>query len=288
VLRWRLRVDDKGLWRRRLVGWDLWPWEAFEQGRVQEAEDTSTSYVWSEKPFWARRLSLDLIEVDDREKLAGIIRRVFVRPAAPPLPVELQIRYAFRKEAFIARECLLIRNRGEDTRYAWREVELLRIRRRYRDRQDFNSLELVVPGQSITLRVSHHHGQAARSWTGATGSTKPTPAVVAAVLERYVPGDRVRVISLGDPPQTIDEWQDRHSMLAKQGRDLRTLRWIMCGVSGVLASVTLSEFYRDGWSGLKFLILCSVQLGLIWAVMRYIERDHFESVTKLEAQVPDR
>src|ERR1700678_3650785 len=26
VLRWRLKVDDQGIWRRRLIGWDLWPW----------------------------------------------------------------------------------------------------------------------------------------------------------------------------------------------------------------------------------------------------------------------
>src|SRR5207245_6119235 len=30
VFRWRLRVDDSGIARRRLFAWDLWPWEAFE------------------------------------------------------------------------------------------------------------------------------------------------------------------------------------------------------------------------------------------------------------------
>src|SRR5262245_53081191 len=31
VLIWRsaIRVDADGIWRRRIVQWDLWPWEAF-------------------------------------------------------------------------------------------------------------------------------------------------------------------------------------------------------------------------------------------------------------------
>ena len=229
VLRWRLRVDDRGISRRRLLGWDLWPWEAFEEGRVVEGEDASNSYICREKPLWARKLSLGLLEEEVQENLVRIIQRFIARPPASPLPADLHIRFAFRKEALIAREGLLIRNRGEETRYAWREVQVLRIRRRYRTRNDFSSLEMVLPDQTVKLQVSHPNGQAARSWTGVRGSTLPTPTVVAGVLERYVPSDRVQVTALREPPKTLVEWQDRRALLERHGRDLRSLRWIIVG-----------------------------------------------------------
>ena len=195
VLRWRLRVDDRGIWRRRLIGWDLWPWEAFEEGRVVEGEDASSSYICREKPFWARKLSLGLLEEDVQEKLVRIIQCFFARPPGPPLPADLHIRFAFRKEALIAREGLLIRSRGEETRYAWREVQVLRIRRRYRTRNDFSSLEMVLPDQTITFQVSHPNGQAARSWTGrariaVTDSHRSSRRVGALRAERPNSGDR--------------------------------------------------------------------------------------------------
>jgi hypothetical protein len=34
VFRWRLRVDEAGISRRRVVGWDLWSWDDFRNGRV--------------------------------------------------------------------------------------------------------------------------------------------------------------------------------------------------------------------------------------------------------------
>jgi hypothetical protein len=65
VVRWRLKVDDRGIWRRRLLGWDFWPRKAFEEGRVLEGEDASTSYIFRDKPFWARKLSVDLLAEDE-------------------------------------------------------------------------------------------------------------------------------------------------------------------------------------------------------------------------------
>ena len=65
------------------------------------------------------------------------------------------------------------------------------------------------------------------------------------------------------------------------------LRWIIVGSGLGFALLVLSEFYRAGWSGFAFAVLCSVMWGLIWAVYRYIEQDHAQSAARLEAQVPD-
>jgi hypothetical protein len=288
VLRWRLKVDDQGIWRRRLIGWDLWPWEAFEEGRVLEGEDASTAYILREKPFWARKLSVELLAEDDQRRIVDIIRQVFARPTDPAPPVELTIRFGFRKEAYIAQECLLIRARGEVTRYGWKEIQLLRIRRRYRDRRDFSSLVIVLPDQTITLRLSHQNGQATRSWLGARGSPTPSPALVAGILERYVPSDRVLVTALREPPRTMAEWQDRLALLERSGRDFKTLRWIIVGAGALFALLTLWEFYSSGRSGFKFAILSCVMCGLFCAILRFIERDHLKSVSDLEAEMPRR
>jgi hypothetical protein len=286
VVRWRLRVDDQGIWRRRLLGWDLWPWEAFAEGRVSEGEDSSTTFIFREKPFWARKMSLELLAEDDQRRILDLIRHVLVRPPEPVLPVELTILFGFRKEAYIARESLLIRNRGEVTRYAWKEIQSLRIRRRYHDRHDFSSLEIVLPDQIITLRLIHQNGQASRSWSGARGSPTPSPAIVAGIFERYVPADRVLVTALREPPRTMAEWQDRRALLEQKGRDLKNLRWILAGTGAFVAFLTLAEFYSNGWSGFKFAILSSVMWGLFWAVLKHIERDHLQSLADIEAQVP--
>ncbi len=129
VFRWRLRVDSSGIARRRLFGWDLWPWQLFEQGKVLEAEASPATFILPVKPFWARTLSLNLLEDSDRARVEAIIDRFHVRPALD-LPEELALRCAFRKEAVITRGGLLLRDRGVETRYRWKETQALRIRRR--------------------------------------------------------------------------------------------------------------------------------------------------------------
>src|SRR5690242_19985078 len=33
---YRLRLDERGLWRRWLFRWELWPWEVFASGQVRQ------------------------------------------------------------------------------------------------------------------------------------------------------------------------------------------------------------------------------------------------------------
>jgi drug/metabolite transporter (DMT)-like permease len=54
---------------------------------------------------------------------------------------------------------------------------------------------------------------------------------------------------------------------------------IIWGLGGFFSLLILYEFYRDSWSGLKFMILCSVMWGVFCAVLRYLERDHMESIS---------
>jgi hypothetical protein len=111
---------------------------------------------------------------------------------------------------------------------------------------------------------------------------------VAGILGRYVPGDRVQVTALCEPPRTIVEWHDRRSILELRGNELRSVRWIIAGMSALFVPVILFEFYRDWRSGLTLTVLCTVMCGLFWAVMQYIERDHRANVADLNARIPER
>ena len=80
VLRWRLRVDSSGLSCRRIWGWDLWSWDRLEQGRVFGKSGKSKLYVFRDKPFWNRTLTLILLEESHRAQVESIINRRRVRP----------------------------------------------------------------------------------------------------------------------------------------------------------------------------------------------------------------
>jgi hypothetical protein len=57
ILRWRLRADERGIARRRLLLWHLYPWDEFATGRVKEGTDPD-SYTLAGRPPWNRRLML--------------------------------------------------------------------------------------------------------------------------------------------------------------------------------------------------------------------------------------
>ena len=192
VFRWRLRVDSSGIARRRLFGWDLWPWQLFEQGKVLEAEASPATFILPVKPFWARTLSLNLLEDSDRARVEAIIDRFHVRPALD-LPEELALRCAFRKEAVITRGGLLLRDRGVETRYRWKETQALRIRRRDHRRRNFETLNIVLPDRTVTFSTRRDKGNLIRSWSATSGSATPTAEVLAAVIERSIPRERIQI-----------------------------------------------------------------------------------------------
>jgi hypothetical protein len=285
VFQWRLRVDSSGIARRRLFRWDLWPWEAFEQGKVLDAEGEPTTYILREKPFWARKLGLSLLEDTDQARVAAIIDRLRVRRPLE-LPSELALRYGFRKEVVITPGGLLVRDRGQEIRYRWRDVQTLRICRRDRGRRDFRSLEIVLPDRVVKLLLQQNQGNASRSWSKTGGLATPDAETLAAVLERSISPERVRIISLTDPPRTIEEWKDRREMLAKRSRSLTSLRRIFCAAGILMLLVPLMDYRRGIFAVVGMTIVCALAIGSFFLVLLYLERDHREDVAKLEGQMP--
>lgn len=287
VLSWRLQIDSAGISRRRLWLRDVCPWEFFEQGKVKDVEGESTSYVVPEKPFWARKLSLDVLEDSDRARVESIIDRLRVRSAFD-LPVELAVRYGFRKEAIFAPGGLLLRAGDDETRYSWKEVQTVRIRRFDRRRRDFKSLEVVLPDRVVKFSVESSHGQPNRSWSGTGGLAAPTSEVLAAFLERSVPGDRIQVTSLGEVPLTVAEREDRRSVLAGKRRELKFVRRFVWAGGGLILLVALWEFRQRMISaGLLSMISSALLMSLSEAILRDIESDSRKTAADLETQIPE-
>ncbi len=283
--RWRLRVDSSGIARRRLFGWELWPWASFEQGKVLDVEGRPTTYFLPEKPFWARKLSLELLDDNDRAQIEAVIDRLRVRPALP-LPSDVAFRYDFRKEAVVSPGGILVRERGEETRDDWKQVNTLRIVRQERRRRDFQSLEIVLPDRVVKLSLNRNRGEI-RSSSASRDVPVPDAESLAAFLERFVPHERIRIVSLRDAPLTVLEWHDRRSILAERSRDLKNLRRILCVAAIVLLLVPLVDYSRGIFHVVAMMILCAVSPVIFFLVLLYVEREHREEVAELETQMPD-
>src|SRR5262249_18503802 len=60
VFRYRIRIDEHGVWRRRFVRWDLWPWEAFEQGLVRHGK-LGDQLIYPARGWYWRTISASLL-----------------------------------------------------------------------------------------------------------------------------------------------------------------------------------------------------------------------------------
>lgn len=222
-----------------------------------------------------------------QQRVSAIIEAFRVRPAVPGLPNELHVRYVFRREAFIEPSGLVLLHRGEAKRYSWRDVRHLRIRRRSHDRRDFSSLELILPDQTVTFRILHQNGQTARSWTVPAGVHPASPDVLAEALRRYVPEDRILISALTGPPRSIGEWKDRRALRDRDARDLVRLRRIFWGFGVLSVIIILADFRGRGLAAAGLLVIWIMLWSLVWAVMRYLERSHRDSIAELDSQVPE-
>jgi hypothetical protein len=217
LLTWRqaLRVDDRGLWRRRFFRWDLWPWEAFAGGAVREGT-SQDSWVYPAKPWHRRYLFLEFLAEGDRSALAERIREVWKRPATV-LPDAIEIRYGLGKRLEFSSQGIVLsrRKRERNCYYAWSEVLRLRVTKTEQSRRDFQTLELdLAPG---ARPIQLHYRQGNRSWTG------PDAETLLAYVLLYVPADRLEITALTGWPQTRDEAYRRLEILDRSERDLRNV-----------------------------------------------------------------
>jgi hypothetical protein len=270
-LHWLLRVDGAGIARRRYFVWDLWPWQAFQDGLVQP-QNSLFRYRRPAQRWWRRTLSFEFLDDTDKEVLKELVRRMLVPPPESTIPDEFCVevpRTAFprnRKLLTITRAGIRLRSRGEERTLAWSDVRLVRIKRLEHDRRDFRQLELALPDQSITLAVSVAHGQESANWSG------PAVDVIVRAIEQYVAADRIRVTALHGPPRSVIEADERIAEFDKALRELRYFgRIALSGGGAVLFGLAVSAI-PNGWpQAISLSVMFLVQFSLFWVVLRHIE-----------------
>ncbi len=272
VLTWRyaVRVDDRGVWRRRLVGWDLWPWEAFASGAVRTGT-SKDSWVDPTRPWHRRYLLLEFLAEADRTALAERIRQVW-RPAALALPEEVEVRCGLGDRLRLSRHGIVVRRSGseQDRFYRWYEVVQLRVTRVDHTRRDFRTLELELPRETKLIRLKFE--KFGRSWEG------PDAEVVLAFLQQYVPAERAQVTALTGPPRDRAEADRRLAHLDRADHQLRQGRRALAALvlacclllATILASARRSPLSWDwfDWLPIGALALLFALLGLAFGMAR--------------------
>lgn len=234
IYRQLLRVDDRGIWRRRFLRWDLWPWGAFSAGQVHQGTGKD-SFVFPSKPWWTRCLFLEFLQDKDREYLANRIRCVWTPPPLPVLPAELTIRWGLRRWARLTEKGIRVGKGKRDGGcfFPWDTVLRVRITRLEHARRDFRAAEIILPGIDQPILLANH--KARPLWTGADSET------LGVFLERAIPPDRLLLTAMIEPPRTIAEAEWRFLDVSSIDRDTTQLAWIM-GSTLLLAIVLLLLF----------------------------------------------
>lgn len=266
LFRWRLRVDRRGIARRRFFRWHLWPWDAFRAEQVGYGPGLDR-YVWPQAPFGQRWLSLGLLEEADREELRELIRAVWVPPPEPELPEQLTIHYGLGNTATLAPGGIAIKKRRRRCDYRWDEVMRLTIIVHEHGRRDFERLEIHLPGQSITWYV--HEGN--RSWRG------PAAEVIARFVRQYVPEDRTLVVAMHGPPRSTDEADFRVRYWQSKRRGLGRFKYAFAALVA-----TFAVLYAAGLARIGHLVFALLWSAMSWLVYRFIDRTMAREEAKIE------
>jgi hypothetical protein len=216
IFRQRLRIDDAGVWRRRLFRWDLWPWEAFASGKV-EPGTYCDSFVFSGKPWWHRYLFLEFLEKGERQAVGRLLRDLLT-PALIEVPESLKLNYGFRKWLVLSSGGIRYGWNKQSARnlHLWDEVRQVRVKRLDHSRRDFHHLELDL-GESAPPTILRIF-KGSPTWKGADAD------VILALLERHVDPQRFEFTALTGPPRDAEECKRRLREIERGEQQLRRVR----------------------------------------------------------------
>jgi hypothetical protein len=216
-----VRMDEEGIWRRRFFRWDLWPWTAFAEGKIEDALGADC-FLFPEKPWHGRRLNLGVLPERNRRLIRDQIRR-FRQWREIRLPEEVTINFDWRRHArFTPAGVYLWRARKEPRFVGWSEVGPIKLRRLDHDRRDFRWL-LFRPAGSHWHIVLLHGGEKSywqhpASKFFAVGGTRwrgASAEVLAAFLEKHVPPEQLHIDALRGAPASLAECERRLAEIEK-------------------------------------------------------------------------
>lgn len=147
--RWRVRVDEHGVARRRVLGWTQWTWAELESGSVIKRGGFRLVHPY--RPWWGRSLDLAWMGGARAREVMDHINTRYRLPPAPPIPAELRLQLSGGKRVIADHLGLRITTRKREQRFAWSEVPAIWIRRHDPKRRDFAHVRIALPASAKPL-----------------------------------------------------------------------------------------------------------------------------------------
>jgi hypothetical protein len=293
VHRWRLRIDERGIARRRFRTWDLWPWEEFRTGQVQGSRNGFTS---AQRPAWRNSIALSLLDEDDHEFVLAVCKASY-RPAEHAVPIlerELVLRYqVFSKIAFRA-EGISGSNKYGEFSFPWSEVKEVRLVYVEHWSRQIRGIELDLPESTLAIAAISGVSGPGIQREGALNSR--AIQIIDAFLTHCVPAGKLARHAVHGPPQSLAECERR---IGNVERELHKATWpyrlvpaaclaAMLGCFGpklFAAWQAPAVFPNRGWLVLLTLMTISTVLSIpvaYWGAAREICRRHAKSLQELQ------
>ena len=248
-LRWRLRINEQGVARRRLLRWDLWPWEDFESGRIEKRH--ANKLYDPRRPLLRRWMTLGYMERKDLDEAYTIINARYELPPPPAVPDSLTIKYGFRRRATFDRQGVQLTKGKTRRHFNWDEVRWIEFVRMDPLRRDFASLAIGLPDDELELKYVSHQGGTSTTWSGATAEE------LNELLFRIAPPGLIDVLIAGEPPTRPEQIGRRLAAVKRKTRELK----IICVVACVLLPPCLV------WLAIGGQVLAAVMMGLAHGAM---------------------
>jgi hypothetical protein len=269
-LRWRVRVDEHGVARRRVLGWTQWTWAELESGCV--LKQGGLRLVHPHRPWWNR--SLDLMWMGDARasEVMALINTRYRLPPAPPIPAELRLQLSGRKRVIADHLGLRVTTRTREERFAWSEVPAIWIRRHDPKRRDFAHVRFALPAGAQALEFP-----LAKNGSDSRG---PPREVISAFLLRHAAHGCVRERLTGAPLESEDRATLEHwlSQTTKAHRE-----WRIVNLAMLMALASLLAWMAVGTSLASAAPTIGLLVFFIGPVAWAADREHRSKIARLAA-----
>jgi hypothetical protein len=255
VSTYRIVLDERGIARRRLFWWTLWPWEDLAAGHIRRS-DTGYTLIHRQRPWWDRWLVPDLLPSDEIRFLLEVVAETSLSQAAQTKPV-----HEMRLKWHVFPQPLLINQAGcqlaSEEWLLWENIVEFRL-------QDSRNEGKTLRRLCITMRDGTCHSKLLRevAWNETTiVPDRHWDLTWIAVLQSIVPARCWKHFRLEGELQSVEEGDYRLHQNASQAQATRVLDgfavlFVALQVARIAPNVP--RFWNDPFLGLGWKILIVV------------------------------
>lgn len=282
AFRWRIRVDQNGVWWRRLIGWKHWPWAAFESGEIEKALG-ERAYIRRSEPWWSRKLGFDFLDEEAKGQIIEILDTHWRSPKPAEIPDALEIGWRLFSKLSFAPDGIRVGKKSAAQIYRWDDVISVRIERPDHSRSDFKRMRIVLPDRTLDFGVARHNGVTTTSWSAATAE------VLAGIVLRYAAPERVTIISHTGPPKSEEEAMARVEIAREILKDSKG-GIIICSLMllfQIVLMISIAISIRSWTSRLIWIATTSLVVIAGIVLIRYLQRLLGQKLEKAQAQLAE-